>query len=372
MVDLTSVWPSWGSTGTQPSDGTDHSPGDNPKAESYNHLWHHIQDTFSTIETWMNDRETAITVNNKDATVNGQLTLNGDLSDGTNVVYDRSNGYMPQSRLENDSVTVAGNTVSLGSSATVDYVDLADTGSSFPIPNGDIANTTVTIAGNSVSLGGSVGVNHGDLGSISENQHHSKDHDHSEAGISTVPNSGLTNDTVTVAGNSVSLGNTTSLSANDLIDIATTSESAGQIPIWHSNNGQYENANLSGGNALSITEGDASVTVDVDTDSITDSEIVTSTAITWSGTHTFNASTALILGGDLTDGTNTVYDYSANHVPKERMEPHAAAQHSSDDLHSTSVETPTYQSLGNVPSNLPEGAIVYVKDENEHYYEDGT
>jgi hypothetical protein len=371
MVDLTSVWPSWGSSGTQPSDGTDHSPGDNPKAENYNHLWHHIRDTFSTIESWISDRETAITVSNKDATVKGVLTLDGDLSDGTNTVYDRSNGYVPQARLENDTVTVAGNNVSLGGSVAVEYVDLSDTGTTFPIPNSDLANTSVTVAGNSVSLGGSTAVSHSDLNTIGANQHHSKDHDHTESDISTIPNSGLTNSSLTVAGNSVALGGATALSADDLSDIATSSETAGQILIWHSNNGQYENASLAGGNAVSVSESDASVTVDVVSNSIKVSELDTSITPSWSGTHTFSASTAAIFEGDITDGTNTIYDKSNSYVPKGQIEPHAAAQHSSDDLHSTSVETPTYQSLSDVP-NLSEGAIVYVKDENEHYYEDGT
>lgn len=240
MVDLTSVWPSWGSTGSQPSDGTDHSPGDNPKAQTYNHLWHHIKDTFSTIETWINDRETAITVSNKDATVKGLLTLEGDLSDGTNTVYDRSNGYVPQSRLENDMVTVAGNSVSLGGSVGVDHADLSnvsvdqhhskdhdhsEAGIS-TVPNSGLTNDSVTVAGNSVSLGSSVGVDHADLNSVGENQHHPKDHDHSEADISLVPNNGLANNSVTVAGNSVALGNSTSINHSDLSGIGSADHHA--------------------------------------------------------------------------------------------------------------------------------------------------
>jgi hypothetical protein len=61
------------------------------------------------------------------------------------------------------SVTVAGNSVSLGGSTGVDYIDLGDTGSSFPIPNADLSNSSVSVAGNSVSLGGSTGVDFADL-----------------------------------------------------------------------------------------------------------------------------------------------------------------------------------------------------------------
>lgn len=88
---------------------------------------------------------------------------NGDLTDGTNTIFDATNAWVPISILEANSVTVAGNAVTLGGSTTVSYVDLNDTGSSFPIPNSDLANSSVTVAGNSVSLGGSTSVSARDL-----------------------------------------------------------------------------------------------------------------------------------------------------------------------------------------------------------------
>jgi hypothetical protein len=67
-----------------------------------------------------------------------------------------------------DSLTVAGNSVSLGGSTDVAYTDLSDTGSSFPIPNGDLANSSVTVSvgnglqnGGQASLGGSTTLNVG-------------------------------------------------------------------------------------------------------------------------------------------------------------------------------------------------------------------
>lgn len=92
-------------------------------------------------------------------------------------------------------------------------------------------------------------------------------HDHSEGGMSTVPNGGLTNSSVTVAGNSVSLGGSTAISIDDLSDVLSNTESAGEIPIWHGTNSQYENATLTGGDGVSITNADASVTITVDTGS---------------------------------------------------------------------------------------------------------
>ena len=87
---------------------------------------------------------------------------------------DIESGAVGSGELASDSVTVAGNSVSLGGSTGVDYVDLGDTGSSFPIPNSDIANASVTVAGNSVSLGGSTGIAHGDLSSVASNDHHTR------------------------------------------------------------------------------------------------------------------------------------------------------------------------------------------------------
>lgn len=73
-----------------------------------------------------------------------------------------------------NSVTVAGNSVALGSSTAVEYIDLNDTGSSFPIPNTDLSNSSVSIAGNSVALGGSTPIDHSDLSNINSGDHHTR------------------------------------------------------------------------------------------------------------------------------------------------------------------------------------------------------
>jgi hypothetical protein len=60
-------------------------------------------------------------------TLNGILDLgNNDLEDGTTTIWDASNGYVNQSVLENTSVTVAGNSVSLGNSISITHADLSD------------------------------------------------------------------------------------------------------------------------------------------------------------------------------------------------------------------------------------------------------
>lgn len=70
-------------------------------------------------------------VNESGDTMSGPLTLGGDLdASGGLTIWDDSTSVIPQLRLENDSLTVAGNSVSLGSSTTVDHADLSNIGSS--------------------------------------------------------------------------------------------------------------------------------------------------------------------------------------------------------------------------------------------------
>lgn len=47
-----------------------------------------------------------------------------DINDGNTTIWDASNQYIPQGRLQNDSVIVAGNSVALGGSTDVEYLDL--------------------------------------------------------------------------------------------------------------------------------------------------------------------------------------------------------------------------------------------------------
>ena len=52
------------------------------------------------------------------------LDVDADITDGETVIWDNENEYVPQGRLENDAVTVAGNSVALGGSTDVNYTDL--------------------------------------------------------------------------------------------------------------------------------------------------------------------------------------------------------------------------------------------------------
>lgn len=127
-------------------------------------------------------------------------------------------------------------------------------------------------------------------------------HDHSEGGLTAIPNAGLANSSVTVAGNAVSLGGSIAVSVDDLSDVASSTESAGDLPIWNATAGEYQNAALTGGNAISVTNADASVTLAVPTDGIQTDEIDLSIAPTWTGGHTFDG--GITMGGNILPDAN--------------------------------------------------------------------
>jgi hypothetical protein len=99
----------------------------------------------------------------------------GDISDGTNTVYDQSNSWVPQARLENDSVTVSAGTgiasagtVSLGDSVTVD-IDTSvmatrswATGSNIAV--GDLSGTTGEGSGGGLNADQVDGMDADDIG----------------------------------------------------------------------------------------------------------------------------------------------------------------------------------------------------------------
>lgn len=138
-----------------------------------------------------------------------------------------------------------------------------------------------------------------------------------DSAMGSIDNSTLSNSTVSVAGNNVSLGGSTGVSANDLLDVSSTMESAGQVPIWNATNSEYQNASITGGNALSITEDDSSITINIDTNGIQTDEIDLSITPTWTAEHQFDS--GLDSRGDIVDNTDVIWDASAEEIPDSAM-----------------------------------------------------
>lgn len=251
------------------------------------------------------------------------------LSDGSAVAW----STVPNAGLTNSSVTVAGNSVSLGGSTAVALADLSD------------LDSAAKADGNVLASGGA---NYREEGITSLTESHVNLSDLADVDT-TVGNSQLTNSSVTVAGNSVSLGGSTTVALEDLSNAALpNATAAGQLPIYDATDGQFENATLTGGSGVSVTNGDASVTLaadeanidhdalsnfvanehidhsgvtitgtgalegggdltasrtlDVSTDGIGTDELDQSITPTWTGSHTFNADMTL----DSEDGTGSL------------------------------------------------------------------
>lgn len=114
--------------------------------------------------------ERSIGYTQESTTFTGDVDISGNsITDGASLIYDGANGFVEQDSLENDSLTIAGNGVSLGGSTGINYTELSDTGTSFPIPNTDLSNNSITVSsgtnitgGGTVSLGGTTTIDHAD------------------------------------------------------------------------------------------------------------------------------------------------------------------------------------------------------------------
>jgi FtsZ-binding cell division protein ZapB len=175
-----------------------------------------------------------------------------------------------------------------------------------------VTTDSVTVAGNSVSLGGSTGISHADLGSVSADQHHAKDHEHTESGVSTVPNAGLTNSSLSVAGNSVSLGGSTGV---DYVDLGDTGSS---FPI--------PNADLAN-SSVTVTSGDglknggsaslgSSTTLDVEPSDFAGSALEDdgsdNLAVSSGGITTTELASGAVTSTEIADGTIATADVGQN------------------------------------------------------------
>lgn len=229
--------------------------------------------------------------------------------------------------LTNDSVSVAGNSVSLGGSTSVEVNDLtdvdveainADTSGNLPAAgtSGRIFFETDTgrtlydngtswveigLSESQISLANLSSRSHSDLSDAPSSAHHtrpsagtalSEDGSNNFNFVQTLSQGGssvitgptdidfgsdfsvvddtdgsasisLSSNSLTVAGNSVSIGGSTDVSVDDLSDVASSGESAGETLLWDATNSEFVNAAINAGTALSSTSGDGSFTVDV-------------------------------------------------------------------------------------------------------------
>jgi hypothetical protein len=117
-----------GDTGTEPASSLDFTKNERPKAGNFDWWWDSVIKAINGHASEFDelDSDNDGVVDKADTLVAG-ANLSGGLnaSDGT-TIWNNTGNYVPQSSLQNTSVTVAGNAVSLGGSTAVAHGDLSD------------------------------------------------------------------------------------------------------------------------------------------------------------------------------------------------------------------------------------------------------
>jgi hypothetical protein len=123
---VTDRFPSWGETGESPGAGFFYEGGDQVNEKHLDYLWNSLKGLEDDVQAALNDIDTnSDGIVDEAATVTSGGSLQGDLqANNGETIWDESANYIPQSRLQNDSVTVAGNAVSLGGSTAINHGDL--------------------------------------------------------------------------------------------------------------------------------------------------------------------------------------------------------------------------------------------------------
>jgi len=125
-------FPTWGEAGESPPDGFFYTGGDQVNEKHLDYLWDNLdalRDDANAALTDIDSNSDGV-VDEADALTSGGSLL-GDLNaaDGE-TLWDESENHIPQPRLENSTITIAGNTVSLGSTTGISLGDLSDVSAS--------------------------------------------------------------------------------------------------------------------------------------------------------------------------------------------------------------------------------------------------
>jgi hypothetical protein len=132
-------FPSWGETGEFPAAGFFYEGGDQVNEKHLDALWNGVNGLEEDIQAALNDIDSnADGVVDKAESGAAGFDLDGDLlAAGGEVLWDESENYIPQPRLQNDTITVnandgldGGGATALGSSfsVSVDVTDILATG----------------------------------------------------------------------------------------------------------------------------------------------------------------------------------------------------------------------------------------------------
>ena len=154
-------------------------------------------------------------LNGQNITGSGSINISGNITATTLQGSGAAITQIPNSALDNSSISIGGTTISLGSTDATPPLDLTD---AFNYPYSSLTGVTTEVsADTSPQLGGNLDLNSNNItgtgninitGTITA----------SGAGLTSIPNSALDNSSVNFGGVTVSLGNTDTTPAFDLTD----------------------------------------------------------------------------------------------------------------------------------------------------------
>jgi hypothetical protein len=249
---------------------------------------------------------------------NSGLDTSADITDGTTVIWDSSTAYIPQGRLENDSITISsgdglkgGATVTLGGTNTLN-VEPADFAGSYLSDDGS-DNLQVDIGRGLENDGsGSIRVDEDTDYTFSKAIDFNSGLDTSadisdgatvvwDSSGSYVPQSSLQNDSITIsAGDGLKGGSTVALGGSNTLNVEPNDFAGSYL----SDDGN-DNLNVNIGLGLE-NDGAGNIRVDEDTD------------FTFTKSIDFNA--GFDTSSDITDGSTVIWDSSASYVPQGRLQ----------------------------------------------------
>ena len=153
---VTDRFPSWGETGQSPGAGFFYEGGDQVNEKHLDYLWNSLKGLEDDVQAALNDIDSnSDGVVDEAATVTSGGNLKGDLEAvNGEVIWDESQNHIPQSRLQNDTVTVAGNAVSLGGSTGINHGDLSNISAGDHRSDSNIITTVETAGTLSVNISG--------------------------------------------------------------------------------------------------------------------------------------------------------------------------------------------------------------------------
>jgi hypothetical protein len=198
----------------------------------------------------------------------GTVNLAGGEFDVTNPVDSDvkivlTTGGIDNTKLANSSVTVAGNSVSLGGSTSIAIADLTGVLADAVIKNSGDNLEWQTDGNNDLVLQNTTDATtlltiDQDTGDITFDTLSGSPsfggHDHTSGALPTIPNTGLTNSSITVAGNSVSLGGSTGIALVDLSNVGSDTTTDGNVLASDGTDWDSESISTLAGSHLSLSE----------------------------------------------------------------------------------------------------------------------